>query len=184
MQQCFDTCLRSRHRPQQVVLGKNCHLQHVKNCHQRRSWRATESWWSSNRKTNTLMMLRAMAHIPRREARIRMAINSLLFRRRSQTRRAARHLVWTCSYPLSVCIWIDNTNIKHSCPDETNRSRPHWIRSENAENDLAVKHGVCARNRDSELIANAEEEQRADHDQRLQLKQELAEARSSSTRHR
>ena len=50
------------------------------------------------------------------------------------------------------------------------------IRSENAENDLAVKHGVCARNRDSELIANAEEEQRAD--QRLQLKQELAEARN------
>ena len=37
---------------------------------------------------------------------------------------------------------------------------------------------MCARNRDSELIANAEEEQRADHDQRLQLKQELAEART------
>jgi hypothetical protein len=48
------------------------------------------------------------------------------------------------------------------------------IRSENAENDLAVKHGVCAH---SELIAN-EEEQRADDYQRLQLKQELAESRT------
>jgi hypothetical protein len=50
------------------------------------------------------------------------------------------------------------------------------IRREKAETDLAVMHAVSERNR--ELITKAEDEQRVFDAQRLQLKQEMEEARA------